>query len=136
MSTTTLTNMSTSILTNGSNEKYTFTVSPINSIDNSESTLKSYEIIESNKIQYKYYEDMIIKDFKDYIDKTYGEHYKAETLDCFDAWIARGSATTTFIDTAEKYIWRYGKKDSSNKKDLMKAMHYIMLALYNDHYKE
>ena len=90
---------------------------------------------DTKKIVYKYNEDQIIADLKAYIDRTYGEHYKAEDLECFDAWIARGSATTTFIDTAEKYIWRYGKKDGSNKTDLIKALHYIMLALYNDHYK-
>ena len=128
--------MDTATLTNMSDEGYTFTISPIESIDTSVNLLKMYEELDSNKIQYKYCEDRIISDFKEYIDKTYGEHYKAETLECFDAWIARGSATTTFLDTAEKYIWRYGKKDGSNKKDLMKALHYVMLALYNDHYKE
>jgi hypothetical protein len=106
-------------------------------IHTSDFTLKEYEKLDNGtNIQYKYCEDKIVADFKEYIDKTYGEHYKVETLECFDAWIARGSATTTFIDTAEKYIWRYGKKDGANKKDLMKALHYIVLALYNDHYKE
>lgn len=129
-------NMAEVTLTTMNDEGYTFTLSPIDSLDNTKSILKAYQDLESNKIQYKYCEDRIINDFKEYIDKTYGEHYKAETLECFDAWIARGSATTTFLDTAEKYIWRYGKKDGSNKKDLMKALHYVMLALYNEHYKE
>ena len=29
----------------------------------------------SKKIQYKYNEDQLIKDLKDYVDNTYGEHY-------------------------------------------------------------
>ena len=33
-----------------------------------------------------------------------------------------------------KYLWRYGKKDGNNKKDLMKALHYIVLAMHVDHY--
>ena len=85
----------------------------------------------------KYHEDLIVKDLKEYLDKTYGEHYKSEDeqVECFDAWVALGDATPTFRNTAIKYLWRYGKKNGSNKADLMKAMHYIVMCLYNDHYK-
>jgi hypothetical protein len=89
-----------------------------------------------NKIDYKYNEDQIIHDFKAYIDKTYGEHYKAGDIECFDAWIAFGDATSTFKNTALKYIWRYGKKNGNNRADLMKALHYVLLCLHNDHYKK
>jgi len=88
--------------------------------------------------KYKYAEDKILKDLKEYLDATYSGHYTTDTEDdiqCFDAWIAMGDATPTFRNTALKYLWRYGKKDGSNKKDLMKALHYIFLTLYNDHYK-
>lgn len=89
-----------------------------------------------NLISYKYSEDQIIRDLKLYIDKTYGQHYKTENdVQCFDAWIALGSSTETFRNTAIKYLWRYGKKNGSNKADLMKALHYIMLCLHVDHYK-
>lgn len=89
-------------------------------------------------IKYKYAEDKIISDFKAYIDKTYSQHYKTEDLniECFDAWIALGDATPTFRNTALKYLWRYGKKNGNNKNDLLKALHYIILCLYNDHYKD
>jgi len=87
------------------------------------------------KIDYKYNEGLILQDLLAYIDRTYGEHYKtSESIECFDAWIALGDATTTFRDTAMKYLWRYGKKNGNNKDDLMKAMHYIVLALHSDHY--
>ena len=90
-----------------------------------------------SKIKYKYAEDEILLEIKAYIDKTYGEHYKtSDNVECFDAWIALGDATTTFRDTAIKYLWRYGKKNGSNKADLLKAMHYIVLTLHNDHYKQ
>ena len=87
---------------------------------------------------YKYKEAEIIQDFKNYIDETYSEHYKTENnnIECFDAWIALGDATPTFRNTALKYLWRYGKKNGSNKADLIKAMHYILMCLYNDHYKK
>ena len=89
-------------------------------------------------ISYKYAEDRIISDLKAYIDKTYSEHYMTETqsIECFDAWIALGDSTPTFRNTAIKYLWRYGKKSGNNKKDLMKALHYVMMCLYVDHYKD
>ena len=87
---------------------------------------------------YKYAEGQIISDFQDYIDKTYGEHYKTDdqSIECFDAWIALGNSTDTFRNTALKYLWRYGKKNGNNKADLMKALHYTMMCLYVDHYKD
>jgi hypothetical protein len=89
-------------------------------------------------INYKYKEDVILSEFMDYIDKTYGEHYKTEenSVECFDAWIAMGDSTPTFRNTALKYLWRYGKKNGNNKDDLMKALHYVMMCLYVDHYKK
>ena len=90
------------------------------------------------KISYKYAEDRILADLKTYIDKTYGEHYMTDnqSIECFDAWIALGDSTPTFRNTALKYLWRYGKKNGNNKKDLMKALHYILMCLYVDHYKD
>lgn len=91
-----------------------------------------------NAIDWNYKEDKIVDDFYDYLKSTYGQHYATDEkeLQCFDAWIAMGDATPTFRNTAIKYLWRYGKKGGNNKKDLLKAMHYIVLCLYNDHYKE
>ena len=88
--------------------------------------------------RWKYNEGKIVNDLWDYLQSTYGEHYTTddeESIQCFDAWIAMGDATPTFRNTAIKYLWRYGKKNGNNKKDLMKALHYIVLCLHNDHYK-
>jgi hypothetical protein len=86
---------------------------------------------------YKYAEDRIIADFHDYIDNTYSQHYQTENnVQCFDAWIALEDATPTFRNTAMKYLWRYGKKNGNNKDDLMKVLHYTIMCLYNDHYKD
>lgn len=89
-------------------------------------------------ISYKYAEDKILADLKAHLDKTYSEHYATEDqgIECFDAWIALGDSTPTFRNTALKYLWRYGKKNGNNKKDLMKALHYIFMCLYVDHYKD
>jgi hypothetical protein len=88
--------------------------------------------------KYKYKEDEIIRDFHAYIDKTYGQHYMTEeqNIECFDVWLALGDSLPTFRNTAIKYLWRYGKKNGSNKADLMKVLHYTLMMLYNDHYKD
>jgi hypothetical protein len=93
---------------------------------------------ETEVMIYKYAENEIISDFHDYIDKTYEEHYKTnmKSIECFDAWIALGDSTDTFRNTALKYLWRYGKKNGKNKADLMKALHYTLMCLYVDHYKD
>lgn len=111
----------------------------------SHGTLTGYGMLNSDgggfnakEISYKYAEGQIINDFRDYINRTYTQHYqtKEESLQCFDAWIALGDATPTFRNTAMKYMWRYGKKGGSNKDDLMKVLHYTLMCLYNDHYKK
>lgn len=88
-------------------------------------------------IPYKYCEGDIIADFKDYIDATYSQHYNTEeqSMQCFDAWIALGESTDTFRNTAIKYLWRYGKKNGNNREDLLKTLHYVIMCLYVDHYK-
>lgn len=100
-------------------------------------TVTSSNTIDLNAAKYKYAEGQIISDFKAYIDKTYNQHYKTneDAVECFDAWIALGDSTPTFRNTALKYLWRYGKKNGNNKADLMKALHYILMCLYVDHYK-
>ena len=90
-----------------------------------------------NPFSYKYAEGKILADLKAHLDKTYTEHYATDNnIECFDAWIALGDSTPTFRNTALKYLWRYGKKNGNNKQDLMKALHYIFMCLYVDHYKD
>lgn len=91
----------------------------------------------SSNINYKYREKEILADLSAYLDRTYGEHYNQndENVQCFDAWLSRSGATDTFVNTAMKYLWRYGKKNGNNKEDLMKTLHYVFMALYSDHYR-
>jgi hypothetical protein len=81
-------------------------------------------------IDYNYRENIYLEDIKKYIDGTYGEHYVADDIQVVDIWQSLGSLESTARDTAIKYLCRYGKKDGKNKKDLLKAIHYIILMLY------
>ena len=81
-------------------------------------------------IDYNYRENIYLEDIKKYIDGTYGEHYVADDIQVVDIWQSLGSLESTARDTAIKYLCRYGKKDGKNKKDLLKAIHYIVLMMY------
>jgi hypothetical protein len=85
---------------------------------------------------YKYREGEILRDLGDRVDKSYGAHYIADGIQAFDAWIALGDSTPTFRNIALKYLWRYGKKNGSDREDLFKAMHYILMCLYVDFYRD
>lgn len=62
---------------------------------------------------------------------TYQGHYVGKAdIQTVDIWDTLGSAETTCRDTAIKYLMRFGKKDGKNKKDLLKAVHYIILLMH------
>ena len=82
-------------------------------------------------MNYKYNEDVNIDLIKNYIDNTYDQHYVGnKEIQTVDFWESLGSLSTTSRDTAIKYLARYGKKNGYNKKDLLKAIHYIILMMY------
>ena len=82
-------------------------------------------------MEYKYDEDVSIKKVVDYINSTYGQHYVGNgDVQTVDFWESLGSLESTARDTAIKYLARYGKKGGRNEKDLLKAIHYIILMMY------
>lgn len=84
-------------------------------------------------VEYKYHEDVILAELKSYIDATYRQHYVGEDgVQVIDVWEGLGSLETTVRDTSLKYLMRYGKKDGRNRKDLLKALHYIVLLMYTN----
>jgi|LWDU01.1.fsa_nt_gi hypothetical protein len=85
------------------------------------------------KIDYTFNEKDVLKELAEYIDTTYSSHYTNDNNDIqsLDVWKARGTMSDSCIDTTIKYLMRYGKKDGYNRKDLLKAAHYIILALGN-----
>ena len=75
--------------------------------------------------------DKIIKEISDYIKGTYGEHYST-TKDGFQVqdMLRHLDIDKHFCQAnAIKYLCRYGKKDGKNRKDLLKAIHYIILLM-------
>jgi hypothetical protein len=81
---------------------------------------------------FKYHEKELLQEFEEYLQSTYGAHYVngSDSIQTFDYWNSLGSAETTSRDMAIKYLSRYGKKEGKNRKDLLKAAHFIFLMLY------
>lgn len=85
----------------------------------------------ANTINYKYHEDKSLEMIQEYLDSTYGQHYVGDgDVQTVDFWRSLGSLETTARDTAIKYLARYGKKNGKNRKDLLKAIHYVVLMMY------
>jgi ribosomal protein S18 acetylase RimI-like enzyme len=81
----------------------------------------------------KYNEDKNIAELLAYIKSTYDQHYVGENnIQAIDVWESLGSMETSSRDTAIKYLMRYGKKEGKNRKDLLKALHYIILMMYRN----
>ncbi len=86
------------------------------------------------KIDYKFNEGPLIEEFKKYIDSTYVGHYCQGGFQSSEVIVDRGHGLGFFLGNVDKYNARYGKKGdpSDHRKDLMKVLHYALLAL-NEH---
>jgi hypothetical protein len=82
------------------------------------------------KIQYKYDEDAILTDLNEYIDSTYNEHYSKNKYQATEFIIDGGHGEGFCIGNIMKYAQRYGKKNGKDKSDLLKVLHYGIIALH------
>ena len=86
------------------------------------------------QITYKYDEDKTLTELKTYIDNTYNEHYSKNKFQATEFIIDGGHGEGFCIGNILKYAQRYGKKGGKNRDDLLKVIHYGIIALYvNDH---
>ena len=88
----------------------------------------------NNPNRFKYSEEELLKELKDYISATYNAHYSAgndaiQTLDLIDAC---GDAEAFCRSNILKYASRYDKKGTA-RRDIMKILHYAVLLMhFND----
>jgi hypothetical protein len=82
-------------------------------------------------IDYKYSEDRILNEIKEYVDKTYGQHYSQNKFQASEFIMDSGHGEGFCIGNIMKYAQRYGKKNGYNRDDLMKVLHYAIMALHN-----
>ena len=67
---------------------------------------------------------------KEYINSTYDEHYSKNKFQATEFIIDAGHGEGFCIGNIMKYAQRYGKKDGKNRKDLLKVIHYAIIALH------
>lgn len=81
-------------------------------------------------IQYKYNEDNLVLEIVNYINKTYQQHYSQNKFQATEFIIDSGHGEGFCIGNILKYAQRYGKKGGYNRKDLLKVVHYAIMALH------
>ncbi len=82
------------------------------------------------KIDYKYSENRLIPELKEYIDKTYGEHYAKASIQTTEFIIDNGHGVGFTVGNIIKYAQRYGKKAGRNRQDILKVLHYGIMLLH------
>ena len=80
---------------------------------------------------YKYSEDRLLEELRIYIDDTYNGHYSQNQFQATEFIMDSGHGDGFCIGNIIKYAQRYGKKDGYNRKDLLKVLHYGIMALHN-----
>ena len=83
-----------------------------------------------SKVNYKYNEGKAIVELQKYIDSTYDEHYSKNKFQATEFIIDGGHGEGFCIGNIMKYAQRYGKKGGKNRKDLLKILHYTIIALF------
>ena len=84
----------------------------------------------SNKIEYKYDEGAALMELEEYINSTYDEHYSKNKYQATEFIIDGGHGEGFCIGNIMKYAQRYGKKNGKDRRDLLKVIHYGIIALY------
>ena len=81
-------------------------------------------------IDYRYEEDKTLQELKEYIDKTYGQHYSRNKFQASEFIFDCGHGDGFCIGNIMKYAQRYGKKNGRNKDDLLKVLHYAIMMVH------
>ena len=80
-------------------------------------------------VKYKFNEDIVLANIKEYIDKTYKQHYGTSKIQTTEFVFDAGHGEGFCIGNIIKYAQRYGKKYGNNPDDLLKIIHYTIFLL-------
>lgn len=81
-------------------------------------------------IDYRYNEFALISELEDYVNSTYQEHYSKNKFQATEFIIDGGHGEGFCLGNILKYTQRYGNKEGKNRKDLLKVLHYALIALH------
>lgn len=80
-------------------------------------------------IDYAFNEGELLKEIKEYIDGTYDAHYSQGKYQATQIIEDCGHGMGFALGNVLKYSQRYGKKEGLNRADLLKVVHYGIIAL-------
>ncbi len=83
-------------------------------------------------IKYKYNEGDLLRQVTDYVNATYTQHYSQNKYQATEFIIDGGHGVGFSVGNILKYAQRYGRKGTPEdwRKDLMKVIHYAIIAMY------
>ena len=81
-------------------------------------------------MDYKFDEREYLIELEEYINTTYDEHYAKNKYQATDVIIDSGHGVGFCLGNIFKYAKRYGLKNGYARSDLLKILHYAIIALY------
>ena len=83
-------------------------------------------------IAYKFNEDNLLNELRDYIDNTYSGHYNKKRFQAAEFVIDTGHGVGFAVGNILKYAQRYKNKgdEEDQRKDILKILHYAIILLY------
>ena len=82
-------------------------------------------------MRYKFNEEELLDELKNYVIDTYDAHYSKTKFQATEFILDSGHGEGFCIGNILKYAQRYGKKGGYNRQDLLKVLHYGLIALHN-----
>jgi len=82
------------------------------------------------QVNFKFNEGALIEELLNYVSATYGGHYSKSKFQSTEFIIDCGHGMGFALGNVLKYTQRYGKKEGYNRKDLLKILHYAIIALH------
>jgi len=77
----------------------------------------------------KFSENIVLEEIRNYINSTYTQHYSQGKIQVTEYLLDSELGKGFILGNAVKYLKRFGIKDGKNRKDLLKAAHYLVIAL-------
>ena len=81
-------------------------------------------------IDYKFNEYENLIQLKEYVNSTYDSHYSKDKFQATEFIIDSGHGEGFCLGNILKYAQRYGKKEGKNRNDILKVLHYALIALH------
>ena len=84
----------------------------------------------NKRTNFKFNEGALIEELLNYVSATYDGHYSKSNFQSTEFIIDCGHGMGFALGNVLKYTQRYGYNEGYNRKDLLKILHYAIIALH------